>query len=216
MLDYVRNKLRQDMTKRGISLPPFLKRLKNPPGCAGDWICAPFCYLQARSPVVQQPGAAERVAEHRQSSGAGALRRESASRRPSGASPIREIIHISRMPEFVGKIIFLEGYNMELAKLLVQGVDIWLNTPTRPKEASGTSGMKAALNGVLNLSVLDGWWAEGYLANAGWALPLEASYTDATLQDELDQKRSTTSWKRRVIPMYFGNGEEGFRPGGLT
>ena len=90
-----------------------------------------------------------------------------------GQDLIRQIIQISRRPEFIGKVIFLENYNMEVAKKLVQGVDIWLNTPTRPKEASGTSGMKAALNGVMNFSVLDGWWAEGYRPDAGWALPME-------------------------------------------
>ncbi|MEM6700128.1 MAG: alpha-glucan family phosphorylase, partial [Bacteroidota bacterium] len=104
-----------------------------------------------------------------------------------GQSLIRDIIQIAKRPEFLGKVIFLENYNMESAKLLVQGVDVWLNTPTRPKEASGTSGMKAAMNGVVNFSVLDGWWAEGYRPDAGWELPLERTYNDQNLQNKLVQ-----------------------------
>ena len=95
-----------------------------------------------------------------------------------GQGLIKQIIEISRRPEFLGKIIFLENYDMRLAKRLISGVDVWLNTPTRPLEASGTSGMKAAMNGVLNLSVLDGWWYEGYREGAGWSLTDERVYQD--------------------------------------
>jgi alpha-glucan phosphorylase-like protein len=126
-----------------------------------------------------------------------------------GQQVIKDIVLASRRPEFNGRILFLEGYNMETAKLLVQGVDIWLNTPTRPKEASGTSGMKAALNGVMNLSVLDGWWAEGYLPDAGWALPLEATYADTALQDELDAETIYNILENEVIPLYFDRRQQG-------
>ena len=126
-----------------------------------------------------------------------------------GQQVIKDIVLASRRSEFNGRILFLEGYNMETAKLLVQGVDIWLNTPTRPKEASGTSGMKAALNGVMNLSVLDGWWAEGYLPEAGWALPLEATYSDTALQDELDAETIYNILENEVIPLYFDKRENG-------
>lgn len=104
----------------------------------------------------------------------------------AGQDLIKRIIELSRKPEFIGKIIFVENYNMILAKKLVSGCDIWMNTPTRPLEASGTSGEKAVMNGVLNLSVLDGWWAEGYVHGAGWALKEEQTYSDNRLQDELD------------------------------
>ncbi|MBP1677688.1 MAG: alpha-glucan phosphorylase, partial [Bacteroidetes bacterium] len=93
-----------------------------------------------------------------------------------GQGLIKRIIEISRMPQFLGKIIFLENYDMRLAKRLISGVDIWLNTPTRPLEASGTSGEKAQMNGVLNFSVLDGWWLEGYVKGAGWALTEKRTY----------------------------------------
>ncbi|MFZ4428497.1 MAG: alpha-glucan family phosphorylase [Saprospiraceae bacterium] len=126
-----------------------------------------------------------------------------------GQQVIKDIVLASRRSEFNGRILFMEGYNMEIAKLLVQGVDIWLNTPTRPKEASGTSGMKAALNGVMNLSVLDGWWAEGYLPDAGWALPLEATYSDPALQDELDAETIYNILENEIIPRYFDRTQEG-------
>ncbi|MCB0636614.1 MAG: alpha-glucan family phosphorylase, partial [Lewinella sp.] len=129
-----------------------------------------------------------------------------------GQDLIRQIIHISKQPQFVGKVIFLENYNMEMAKLLVQGVDIWLNTPTRPLEASGTSGMKAALNGVVNFSVLDGWWAEGYRPDAGWALSLERTYEDQTLQNELDAENIYNILETEIIPTYFDFNEAGYSP----
>ncbi len=126
-----------------------------------------------------------------------------------GQDLIKRIINVSKRPEFIGKVIFLEGYNLEMAKLLVRGVDIWVNTPTRPKEASGTSGMKAAMNGVMNFSVLDGWWAEGYRPDAGWALPIERAYDDQHLQDELDAESIYNILENDLVPKYFERNENG-------
>ncbi len=126
-----------------------------------------------------------------------------------GQDLIRHIVNVSRRPDFKGKVIFLENYNMEMAKLLVQGADIWLNTPMRPKEASGTSGMKAALNGVVNFSVLDGWWAEGYRSDAGWALPKESTYDDQHLQNELDAETIYNILEHEIIPAFFQRDENG-------
>ena len=126
-----------------------------------------------------------------------------------GQDLIRQIVQISKEPDFAGKIIFLEDYNMEMAKLLTQGVDIWLNTPTRPLEASGTSGMKAALNGSVNFSVLDGWWAEGYRPDAGWALPLERTYDDQHLQNELDAETMYSILEDEIVPIYFDKDQHG-------
>jgi alpha-glucan phosphorylase-like protein len=126
-----------------------------------------------------------------------------------GQELIRHIVTVSKRAELAGKIIFLEDYNMEMAKLLVQGVDIWLNTPTRPKEASGTSGMKAVMNGVLNFSVLDGWWAEGYRPGAGWALPLERTYQDQHLQNELDAETIYNMLEDEIVPAYFNRNAQG-------
>lgn len=126
-----------------------------------------------------------------------------------GQALIQKIVNISREPEFRGKIIFLENYNVEIAKMMVQGVDLWLNTPTRDQEASGTSGMKAAMNGVLNFSVLDGWWVEGYRPDAGWALPLERTYADQALQDELDAEVLFNMLEYDIIPAYFERDDRG-------
>lgn len=121
----------------------------------------------------------------------------------AGQDLIKHIIQISKTKEFIGKITFLENYDMEIAKKLVQGVDIWLNTPTRPLEASGTSGEKAALNGVLNLSVLDGWWAEGYRPHAGWALKQERTYEQQQMQDELDSEIIYNLLEDEIIPLFY-------------
>lgn len=127
----------------------------------------------------------------------------------AGQDLIKKIVEISELPEFNGRIIFLENYDMEVAKYLVQGVDVWLNNPDRGMEASGTSGMKASLNGVLNLSVLDGWWAEGYLAGAGWALPEENTFDRKDFQDELDSEMLYNILEKEVIPLYYDRNKEG-------
>lgn len=120
-----------------------------------------------------------------------------------GQGLIKYILEISRMPQFLGKIIFLENYDMRLASKLIAGVDIWLNTPTRPLEASGTSGEKAEMNGVLNLSVLDGWWYEGYRKGAGWALTDKRTFDDNSLQDKLDATTIYDLIEREIAPLYF-------------
>ena len=116
------------------------------------------------------------------------------------------------MPQFLGKIIFLENYDMILANRLVSGVDIWLNTPTRPLEASGTSGEKAEMNGVLNFSVKDGWWYEGYREGAGWALTDKRTYTDQGQQDKLDAATIYSMLENEIIPLYFAKNSKGYSP----
>ena len=132
----------------------------------------------------------------------------------AGQGLIKRITEISKMPQFEGKIIFLEDYNMIVAKRLVTGVDIWLNTPTRPLEASGTSGEKAEMNGVLNFSVLDGWWYEGYRFDekAGWALTDKRTYTDQAQQDKLDAATIYSMLENEIIPLYFDKNYKGFSP----
>lgn len=128
----------------------------------------------------------------------------------AGQGLIRRIIEISRMPQFLGKVIFLENYDMRLAKRLISGVDIWLNTPTRPLEASGTSGEKAQMNGVLNFSVLDGWWLEGYVKGAGWALTEKRTYENQEHQDQLDAATLYSMLENEIVPMYFAKNTKGF------
>ena len=128
----------------------------------------------------------------------------------AGQGLIKKIFEISQQPEFLGKIIFLEDYDMELARRLVSGVDIWMNTPTRPLEASGTSGEKAELNGVVNLSVLDGWWVEGYRKGAGWALDEKRTYQNQEYQDKLDAATIYGLLENEIIPLYYKKGKKEF------
>jgi len=129
-----------------------------------------------------------------------------------GQGLIKRIVEISRMPQFLGKVVFLENYDMRLAKRLVCGVDIWLNTPTRPLEASGTSGEKAQMNGVLNFSVLDGWWLEGYVKGAGWALTEKRTYENDVHQDQLDAATIYSMLENEIIPLYYAKNTKGYSP----
>ena len=131
----------------------------------------------------------------------------------AGQGLIKKIIDISRRPEFIGKIIFLENYDMHVARRLVSGVDIWLNTPTRPLEASGTSGEKALMNGVVNLSVLDGWWYEGYREGAGWALTDKRTYQNQGYQDQLDAATIYSLLENEIVPLYYNKNAEGISEG---
>lgn len=121
----------------------------------------------------------------------------------AGQDLIKKITEVSLMPQFLGKILFVPGYDMTLAKALVQGVDIWMNTPTRPLEASGTSGEKAVMNGVMHFSVLDGWWVEGYVEGAGWALPQNNTYSDTDYQNELDAATIYNMLENEIAPLFY-------------
>lgn len=131
----------------------------------------------------------------------------------AGQGLIKRIFEISQRPEFLGKIIFLEDYDFQLARRLVSGVDIWMNTPTRPLEASGTSGEKAEMNGVVNLSVLDGWWLEGYREGAGWALTEKRTYENQGYQDQLDAATIYGLLENEIIPLYYDKNKKGYSAG---
>ncbi len=126
-----------------------------------------------------------------------------------GQNLIKMIVEISKRPEFIGKIMFIQNYDMNLAKMMLQGVDIWLNTPTRPLEASGTSGEKGVMNGTVHFSVLDGWWVEGYSPDAGWALPMEQSFDVPEFQDELDADTIYRLFEQEIVPAYYNQDEKG-------
>ena len=131
----------------------------------------------------------------------------------AGQGLIKKIYEISQRPEFLGKIIFLEDYDFMLARRLVSGVDIWMNTPTRPLEASGTSGEKAEMNGVVNLSVLDGWWLEGYREGAGWALTEKRTYQNQGYQDQLDAATIYGLLENEIIPLFYNKNKKGYSEG---
>jgi len=131
----------------------------------------------------------------------------------AGQGLIKRIFEISQRPEFLGKIIFLEDYDFLLARRLVSGVDIWMNTPTRPLEASGTSGEKAEMNGVVNLSVKDGWWLEGYREGAGWALTEKRTYQNQGYQDQLDAATIYSLLENEIVPLYYDKDKKGISKG---
>jgi len=116
---------------------------------------------------------------------------------------IQEVYRVVKRSERGGRLVFLEDYDMNLARYLIQGVDVWLNTPRRPNEASGTSGQKAALNGGLNFSVLDGWWREGYNGKNGWVIGKDMDYTDPILQDQEDSDSLYNVLEEGIIPLYY-------------
>lgn len=123
-----------------------------------------------------------------------------------GKELIRALIHFARNPAIRRRIIFLENYDMNVARYLVQGVDVWLNTPRRGMEASGTSGMKAAANGVLNCSILDGWWVEGYEPDLGWAIGRGETYTDGNVQDQVESQTLYDILEKQIIPLFYQRG----------
>jgi len=127
----------------------------------------------------------------------------------AGKEIIKKLVHFAGDPRVASRIVFLEDYDMTTARYLVSGSDLWLNTPRRPLEASGTSGMKAALNGVLNVSILDGWWAEAYPEAAGWAIGRGEEYDDHALQDEVEGKALYDLLEREIIPQFYARGMDG-------
>ena len=132
-----------------------------------------------------------------------------------GQNLIKRIHEISMMPQFKGKIFLLEGYNMTMSRHLISGVDVWLNNPRRPMEASGTSGEKASVNGVVNFSILDGWWAEGYNQKNGWAIGTNAEYYSYEEQDKADSESIYNILENKIIPAYY-NKENGISKEWLT
>jgi starch phosphorylase len=129
-----------------------------------------------------------------------------------GQEILKRVVEFTRQDDFVGRVFFLDDYDIDLARVLVQGVDVWLNNPIRTLEASGTSGMKVAANGGLNLSVLDGWWVEGYDGRNGWAIGGEELYPNPELQDELDNNHLLRLLEEDVLPSYFGDAGQGYPP----
>jgi len=132
-----------------------------------------------------------------------------------GKDFVKEITHVSRKPEFHRRIVFLEDYDINVARYLVQGVDVWLNNPRRPHEASGTSGMKVVMNGGLNLSILDGWWAEAYGQDNGWAIGAGEEYTDLTYQDDIESRAIYDLLEQEIIPLYYNRSSDGIPRGWL-
>ncbi|TFH65791.1 MAG: glycosyltransferase family 1 protein [Candidatus Zixiibacteriota bacterium] len=126
-----------------------------------------------------------------------------------GKELIKTIVHLARDPQLRDRIVFLENYDLAVARNLVQGVDVWLNTPRRPMEASGTSGMKVIFNGGINFSVLDGWWCEGYNVNTGWAIGLGEEYDNLDYQDEVEANALYDTLEKEIVPLFYDRGRDG-------
>jgi starch phosphorylase len=133
-----------------------------------------------------------------------------------GKELIAEILHMSRRPEFRRRIVFLEDYDINVARHLVQGIDVWLNNPRRPLEASGTSGMKVCCNGGLNLSILDGWWVEGYAQDNGWAIGAGEEYTDLPYQDDVESRAIYDLLEQEIVPLFYTRSGDGLPRGWLS
>ena len=127
-----------------------------------------------------------------------------------GQELIKFIHEISMKPQFKGKVFLLEDYSIGMSRYLISGVDVWLNNPRRPMEASGTSGQKASVNGVINFSILDGWWAEGYNANNGWKIGTNADYDNYEIQDNDDSESIYNTLEKKIIPSYYNQNDKGF------
>jgi starch phosphorylase len=132
-----------------------------------------------------------------------------------GKELIAEILQFARRPEFRRRIVFLEDYDMNVARTMLQGVDVWLNNPRRPLEASGTSGMKGACNGGLNLSILDGWWCEGYDGENGWTIGAGEEYTDLTYQDDVESRSIYDLLEQEIVPLFYTRSSDGLPRGWL-
>src|SRR5207245_2104951 len=132
-----------------------------------------------------------------------------------GKELIAEILHIARRPEFRRRIVFIEDYDIHVARSLVQGIDVWLNNPRRPLEASGTSGMKICCNGGINLSILDGWWVEGYAHDNGWAIGAGEEYTDLAYQDEVESRAIYDLLEQEIVPLFYTRSSDGLPRGWL-
>src|SRR6185295_9885909 len=132
-----------------------------------------------------------------------------------GKELIAEIHHISRRPEYRRRVVFVEDYDINVARYFVQGVDVWLNNPRRPLEAAGTSGMKVCCNGGLNLSILDGWWVEGYAHDNGWAIGAGEEYTDLTYQDDVESRAIYDLLEQEIVPLFYTRSSDGLPRGWL-
>lgn len=204
LTDYLNDRLYNEMTRRNEN-PKLIFRMRD--ASRNDALTIGFArrfatYKRAHL-LLSNPDRLSRIVNNTKKPVRFIFAGKAHPRDKAGQDLIKAIYEMSKTPEFLGKIFFVENYDIELAQYLISGVDVWLNTPTRPLEASGTSGEKAVMNGVVNFSVLDGWWAEGYKPEAGWALKEEATYKDSHFQDELDAETIYSMLEEEIVPLFY-------------
>jgi starch phosphorylase len=214
MVAFVRQRLRQQLEQRGASRADLLaaEEALNPEALTIGF-CRRFATYKRATLLFRDPDRLIKLMTDRDRPVQIIFAGKAHPQDNPGKELIRQIVHLARRQELRSRIVFLENYNMNIARYLVQGVDVWLNTPTRPHEASGTSGMKAAANGALNLSVLDGWWDEAYTPEIGWAIGRGEVYDDHNLQDHIESNAIYHLLEKEIIPLFYDRGSDGLPRG---
>ena len=212
MLDAVRNRLEREYARKGLSLAQLARitRLLDParPGVLTIGFARRFATYKRATLLLRDRTRLARLVNDPQRPVVLLFAGKAHPADEPGKEMLREIRQLMTSPEFIGRIIFLEDYDLQLARSLVSGVDVWLNTPIAPLEASGTSGIKAAINGRLNLSILDGWWAEGCMTDNGWGIP-PTDVQDWSRRDSIEAELILHTLQEEVVPLYYQRGPEG-------
>ena len=214
LIAFARKRLKEQLRRRG-ALPSELKDAENALNAEALTICFArrFATYKRGDILFRDPERLERILNHPERPVQIVFAGKAHPQDMEGKAIIKNIIHFAQQEAFRDRVIFLEDYDINLARYLVQGADVWLNTPRRPLEACGTSGMKAVANGALHMSILDGWWDEGYRAGRGWAIGAGEQYLDMQYQDEIEGRNVYELLEREVIPLYYDRARDGLPRG---
>ena len=214
MIEFVRRRAVEQAERRGESRGCLATtRTRAQSRRAHHRLCAPLCHLQTRQSDSGRHREDRHHGQRPETSGAIRLCRQGASARRTRQARLQQIAQLMRDPKFADKFVFVEDYDINVGRHLMQGVDVWLNNPRRPLEASGTSGQKVVLNGGLNLSVLDGWWAEAYDGLNGFAIGTGRTHSDMDVHDARDGDDLYRVLREEVIPLYYQRDRDGLPRG---
>jgi len=210
LVAFIRQRLRQQLARRGASSAELLaaEEALNPEALTIGF-ARRFATYKRATLILSDPDRLVRILRDRDRPVQIIFAGKAHPRDNPGKELIRQIVHLARRAELRPRLVFLENYDMNVARYMLQGVDVWLNTPIRPREASGTSGMKAAANGVLNLSILDGWWDEAYEPSIGWAIGRGETYEDRNYQDHVESNALYDILEQEVVPLFYRRGSDG-------
>ncbi len=212
LVSFARRKLKRQLTDRGASTQEIeMAEEVLEPNALTIGFARRFAAYKRATLILRQPERLKKILTSKEHPVQLIFAGKAHPQNEEGKALIRQIIHFSRDPEVRRRVVFLENYDMIVSRYMVQGVDVWLNNPRRPMEASGTSGMKVVCNGGLNLSILDGWWCEAYEIdpNAGWAIGKGEEYDDLNLQDEVEANALYNLLEHEVIPLFYNRSEDG-------
>ena len=212
LISFARQRLREQLIERGASSQEIeMTDEVLEPGALIIGFARRFATYKRANLILRDPARLKRLLTDKKQPVQFIFAGKAHPRDEEGKALIRQIVHFSRDPEVRRRVVFLENYDMIVSRYMIQGVDVWLNTPRRPMEASGTSGMKVLYNGGLNLSILDGWWCEGYELdqNSGWTIGKGEEYDDLGLQDEIEANALYNLLENEVIQLFYNRGEDG-------